>query len=33
MFIKAYLTVLLIAGDERKHAVFLCVSTTVDPYF
>lgn len=22
-----------IAEDERKHAVFLCVITTVDPYF
>lgn len=33
MFIKAYLTVLCIAEDERKHAVFLCVITTVDPYF
>lgn len=33
MFIKTYLTVLRIAGDERKHAVFLCVIATVDPYF
>ena len=33
MYIKTCLTVLRIAEDERKHAVFLCVITTVDPYF
>lgn len=33
MFIKTCMTVLRIAEDERKHAVFLCVITTVDPYF
>lgn len=33
MFIKTCLTVFRIAGDERKHAVFLCVIITVDPYF